>query len=152
MHANGFFSPKRPKLTIVATSNPYECTVNSTSKLQNSGGSVVSLTRASVPGPLPGLLQIVQPGLQSGGILSTSSGVSVTPISMPSTSSVKIDLQSIIPSSVFSIPGVPTPNLSGVLTSIKSSAAMPFFSLPGKLKTLKYYSNLICGNNVFVAL
>ena len=32
---------------------------------------------------------------------------------------------------VFSIPGIPTPNLSGILTNIKPHA-MPLFSLPGK--------------------
>jgi len=50
---------------------------------------------------------------------------------MIATSATKLDLQSIIPNSVFSIPGIPTPNLSGMLTNIKSTS-MPLFSLPGK--------------------
>ncbi len=59
----------------------------------------------------------------------TSSSTSSTP--MIATAATKLDLQSIIPTSVFSIPGIPTPNLTGVLTNIKASS-MPLFSLPGK--------------------
>ena len=59
----------------------------------------------------------------------TSSSTSSAP--MIATAATKLDLQSIIPTSVFSIPGIPTPNLTGVLTNIKATS-MPLFSLPGK--------------------
>jgi hypothetical protein len=41
--------------------------------------------------------------------------MTTTTTSVASTSTTKLDLQSIIPTTVFSIPGIPTPNLSGVL-------------------------------------
>lgn len=85
------------------------------------GGLVRSV---ELPKPIqPGLLQIAQPGLQSGG------GVLALPTTVAETPSNHTPIQNLIPSTPFSIPGIPTPSLSGVLTGIKST---PLFSLPGQ--------------------
>ena len=125
-NSNGLLSPKRAKLNLNNSSSG--SVVLNTGKLLYTGGGIVSLSKIGNNYNQSGLLQIAQPVLHSGGGIMTSTSTSSP---MIATSATKLDLQSIIPNSVFSIPGIPTPNLSGVLTNIKSSS-MPLFSLPGK--------------------
>ena len=125
-NSNGLMSPKRAKLNLNNSSSG--SVVLNTGKLLYTGGGIVSLSKINSSYNQAGLLQIAQPVLHSGGGIMTSTSTSSP---MIATSATKLDLQSIIPNSVFSIPGIPTPNLSGMLTNIKSTS-MPLFSLPGK--------------------
>lgn len=123
-------SPKRPKLSLISQQPSTMVTpsvVVSAGKMLFTGGGIVSLSKiGSGHHNQTGLLQIAQHGLHSGGGIVTTASTSLA-----QSSTTKLDLQSIIPTTVFSIPGIPTPNLTGVLTNIKPNS-MPLFSLPGK--------------------
>ena len=116
---------KRPRLEESATP--------AASRIYNGGGIVASVTNAATAAASAnsaqrvagGLLQIALTGLHAGG------GV-VSLVKQPQTTAppVVVDaIKSIVPTTAFAIPGVPTPSLSGVLTGIKST---PLFALAGK--------------------
>ncbi len=110
--------PPLPKVAKLSTDIAPASSI--TNKL--AGGSVKPVINNAMAAS-QGLLQIAQPGLQSGGGIVQSAKL---PTATGSTGSVPV---SIVSSAAFSIPGVPTPSLSGVLTGIKSA---PLFSLTGK--------------------
>ena len=120
------------------------------SRIFSSGGIVQTTPTTSDANRAGGLLQIARPGLKSGGVVSlikqpthnaaketvpsAVAAVAAAPSPAPSSASSSPPsgrdiIRSIISTSGFTIPGVPTPSLSGVLTGIKST---PLFSLAGK--------------------
>ena len=138
--------PKRVKIGVEAT------WTEGVSRIFSSGGIVQTTPTTSDSNRAGGLLQIARPGLKSGGVVSlikqpahnaakeaSPSAVvaaAAAPSPAPSSASASSSppsgrdiIRSIISTSGFTIPGVPTPSLSGVLTGIKST---PLFSLAGK--------------------
>ncbi len=111
--ATGSPSAKKPRLIETSSSSAGIL----------AGGSVRAVEPGAerLPQSQPGLLQVAQSGLQSGG--GVIGGSSNAPSSTSAAAAAPL-----IPTSAFSIPGIPTPSLSGVLTGIKST---PLFSLPG---------------------
>ena len=109
--SRGVSQPKKPKFDTATSSGSL------------TGGTVKPIEK-EVGLAQQGLLQIAQPALQSGGGV-VSQGAKVT----SATASSMGSLGTIISTTAFSIPDIPTPSLSGVLTGIKSA---PLFSLPGK--------------------
>jgi hypothetical protein len=123
-------SPKMPKLTFLPQQQQQQQQQHQQqqhqqpSRLLHNGGGIVTFSKAPSPQTYPGgLLQIAKLGHQSGGSSST------TTLSQ-SMSKAPLDLKSLIASTSFNIPGIPTPSMCGVLTGIKSASAL--FSLPGK--------------------
>ena len=142
--------PTSPPKRVKVAEAPPECV----SRIFSCGGGGVVQTTPTTSdvNRAGGLLQIARPGLKSGGVVSlikqpvhsakeaskSMAAAAAAPSASPSPSSASASstpptgrdiIRSIIPTSGFSIPGVPTPSLSGVLTGIKST---PLFSLAGK--------------------
>ena len=145
---NALPPPSPPKRVKIAEAPPPPECVSRIFSSGGGGGIVHTTPTTSDPNRAGGLLQIARPGLKSGGVVSlikqpvhnardsSQSGAAATPSPSPSSASTssmpptgRDIIRSIISTSGFTIPGVPTPSLSGVLTGIKST---PLFSLAGK--------------------
>ncbi len=109
---------KRPRLELPSGS----------AVLLHSGGSTAVRSNSLDQKP-PGLLQIAQHDSIGIVTLSRQSTTAAFTDSLTKSSVEPIMHESIISTSAFTIPGIPTPSLSGVITGIKST---PLFSLPGK--------------------